>query len=513
MPEFAEALRSVAAGEPRRTIEIGNNDVSYLLQVVPYQDPDGRRRGAIVTLTDITELVALRRTAAEAFSKLEAASAALTQQATYDTVTEKLNRAAFTQGVDRELARAARAGTEVALVWIDLDRFKGINDHFGHEAGDMVLRTCADRIASAVRQTDLVGRIGGDEFGVLLTNGPTEGELDVILERLVAVLAEPIAIRDAEVSVGASLGIALYPRDESTADGLLRAADAAMYEVKRNGGNDFAYFSVKMNEAAELRHTMRRLVEQGMTNGEFEVFYQPIVHTNGGQVWGVESLIRWRRNKEIVPAAEFITFCQESGQIRALGLLTLGLLRSDIAALRDAGHSALHVSVNFSAEQLADPHLASLLAQWSATDGLERVVIEIVESVFLPSNADGLATVQELSALGAGISIDDYGSGYSNIRLVKELSPDFVKLDRTFLGPDSEMERVTVLDVDRALIRSAIEMAHAIGAEVVAEGIEDAATMQAVTDLGADYIQGYHIARPMPLADLLLWLDGRTTAG
>ncbi len=513
MPEFAEALRSVAAGEPRRTIEIGNNDVSYLLQVLPYQDPDGRRRGAIVTLTDVTEMVALRSTAAEAFSRLEGVTAQLMQQATYDSVTGQLTRAAFTQGVNRELSRAARSGTNVALAWIDIDRFKEINDQYGHEAGDTVLRTAAERIAAAVRGTDLVGRLGGDEFGVLLTNYQQEGELDVILERVIEALAEPMTLRDAETTVSGSLGVALYPRDESALEGLMRAADAAMYVVKRSGGDHFAYFSAEMNEAAELRHTMRRLVEQGMTNGEFEVFYQPIVRADDGKVWGVESLIRWHRDGEIVPAADFITFCQESGQIRALGLLTLTLLRADITALRDAGHVDLSVAVNMSAEQLADPHLAGLLTSWPVPGGLESLVIEVVESVFLPSNADGLATVQELSALGAGISIDDYGSGYSNIRLVKELSPDFVKLDRTFLGPDSEMERVTVLDVDRALIRSAIEMAHAIGAEVVAEGIEDAATMQAVTDLGADYIQGYHIARAMPLADLLLWLDGRTTAG
>jgi two-component system CheB/CheR fusion protein len=292
----------------------------------------------------------------------------------------------------------------------------------------------------------------------------------------------------------------------------MRAADAAMYVVKRSGGDHFAYFSAEMNEAAEYRRSMRRLVERGIAGGEFELYYQPIVHADDGKVWGVESLIRWHRDGEIVPAADFITFCQESGQIRALGLLTLTLLRADITALRDAGHVDLSVAVNMSAEQLADPHLAGLLTSWPVPGGLESLVIEVVESVFLPSNAAGLATVMQLADLGARISIDDYGSGYSNIRLVKELSPTYIKLDRTFLGPDSEHERGGSVDIDRALIRSGIEMAHAVGAEVVAEGIEDADTGQALTDLGTDFIQGYYIARPMPLGDLLSWLESRAQA-
>ena len=502
IPGLEDALRAVVAGAPRRSIEAQNGDVAYLVQVLPYRAPDGHHIGAIVTLTDVSELVELRQTAETALVELQGKSDLLTQQATFDAVTGLLNRGYFGDLVQREVVRSSRGGGRLALAWIDLDRFKEVNDEFGHETGDVTLRTVGERVHENVRGSDFVGRLGGDEIGIVIAGYQSPAELDRILERIVVAVREPILSDGQSSSVTASIGVALYPEDALYAKDLMRAADAAMYDVKRQGGDGYGYFDASMNLEAGLRRTRRLELARAIGEREFVMHYQPIVDASTGSVWGVEALVRWARDGQIVSADEFIPFCEESGQIRQLGLLTLDLVRADVRALRAHGHGDLKTAYNMSVTQLEDRHFGDVVAT-VPPEGLSGVVVEVIESVFLPDRLHALRAIDDLTRLGAEISIDDYGAGYSNVRLLESLSPAYIKLDRTFLSEHHSDESRSVL------IRSAVEVSHVVGARVIAEGIEDDAQLQLVREAGADFVQGYGIARPMPLEDLLLWLDQR----
>jgi two-component system CheB/CheR fusion protein len=258
-----------------------------------------------------------------------------------------------------------------------------------------------------------------------------------------------------------------------------------------------------MNDEAEARHARHLEITSAIDAQHFELHYQPIVAAIDGSVWGFEALIRWHRQGELVNAADFIGFCEDTGLIRRFGPLTLSLLRNDLAVLHAHALGNLPVCFNMSVQQLEDRQLADLLSSWPSPTGLAGLVVEVTESVFLPGNTWAIDALATFSRLGAEISVDDYGSGYSNFRLLETLAPRYIKLDRSFLSEHAASDRGI------ALLRSAIEMVHALDAIVIAEGIEDDAQLALVTELGADMVQGYAIARPMPLPALIAWLESR----
>ncbi|WP_323247828.1 EAL domain-containing protein [Synechococcus sp. CCY9202] len=426
----------------------------------------------------------------------------LERMARFDSATGLLNRLSFSEALNREIARSSREMLPLALAWVDLDHFKEINDQYGHAAGDEVLCAIGNRLQKEIRSgKDYVGRLGGDEFGVIIAGYADQHELDAILERLMLGLSQPILAADVELKVGTSVGVAIYGKDATTVDDFLRAADAAMYGIKKQGGNTFQYFTEAMNAAAEQRRLLRRALAEAIASESFELYYQPIVAATQGTLWGVEALIRWHRDGQVVSAGDFIEFAEQSGLIRELGPLTLRLLRADLERLSARGRSDLSVSLNMSVKQLEDPQLSSLLQSWPAAHGLKGLVVEVVESILLPDNSAALQVVHGLIDHGAAISIDDYGTGYSNLRLLKMLEPAFIKLDRSLLLLSLEDDR------GKQLMRSAIELAHGLGAVVVVEGISDPGMATFCQELGADYLQGFAIARPMPLPDLLGWLE------
>jgi two-component system, chemotaxis family, CheB/CheR fusion protein len=503
IPGFENALRGVVAGGPRVSIEAGNDRTSYLVQILPYKAPGGRRLGAIVTLTDVSEMVDLRTIAEKAFTELQDKSELLEHEATFDSVTGLVNRGHFSQLLANAVARADRAGTHLALAWIDLDKFKEVNDEYGHEAGDLTLRVTGQRVMQSVRVSDAVGRLGGDEVGVLISGYSTTAELDVVLERIVAATREGIPLDDQEMHLTASVGVALFPEDARSPKDLMRAADAAMYEVKRQSGDGYAYFDESMNEAAGARRIRRREIAAALENNEFVMYYQPVVDARSGAVWGVEALVRWQRDGAVLSADQFVPFCEDSGQIRALGMVTMALVRTDVDTVRAAGHPDLRLAFNMSVTQLEDRHFATLLDGFSEPDSLAGLVVEILESVFLPDHGQALQILDRLSSLGAQTSIDDYGSGYSNVRLLETLEPDYIKLDRSFLSEHHNSQGRS------ALVRSAVEISHVVGALVIAEGIETDEQHDLVREAGVDFVQGFGVALPMPLDELLEWLADR----
>ncbi|MDO8390953.1 MAG: EAL domain-containing protein [Actinomycetota bacterium] len=438
---------------------------------------------------------------------LHESTALLSRQARFDeSGTGLLNRAAFRTELGRELAHFGRSGERLALIWLDLDRFKEVNDQHGHEAGDIVLRTVAQRLTGGLRAGDLLGRLGGDEFGIAVAGHRSIAELELFLARLPELLSEPIALPEALVTVRGSFGVAFFPDDAVELDALLRSADAAMYAAKSGGGKSLSYFTSDLNAVADERRAMRLAIGAALTKHEFELYYQPVVSATDGSLHKVEALLRWHRDGRVVAAGEFIGFAEESGQIRELGPLTFALLRHDLETLRAGGHGGLPVSVNMSATQLEDRSLTALLSHWPTATGLAGLVVEIVESVFLPAGSQAMAALGALSAQGAAISIDDFGTGFSNLQLLQTLSPTYIKLDKSFLDGEPDSER------RRQLLRAAVDIAHSMGALVVAEGVETESQLTMSRDLGVELLQGYLIARPMPVGDLLQWITARNAA-
>jgi two-component system, chemotaxis family, CheB/CheR fusion protein len=499
IPGLDAALHGVLGGGPRLSIQARDDEVCYLVQVLPYKDSEGLTLGAIITLTDVTELDSLRATAEATLAELQVKSELLEGTA-FDSVTGLLNRKNFSDALANEISQSSRAGSQLALAWIDLDRFKEVNDEHGHDAGDVTLRTASARLLEVVRSTDVVGRLGGDEIGVLIVDYKSPGELDAVLDRLLDALRQPIEIDGRETRISGSIGVALFPEDAHSPEDLLVAADAAMYEVKKRLGDGAAYFTPSMSNAAAERRRMRIDIGAAIESCDFELHYQPIVHAMTNVVWGVEALVRWRRDGQLVPACDFIDFCEQSGQIRALGLLTLELMRNDLPIIKATRQEDLRIAFNVSVTQLEDRNFLNTIAAIDPPHRLGGLVVEIVESVFLPGRSKALELLDSLVALGAEACIDDYGSGYSNIGLLQALTPAYIKLDRSFLSQQRGSE------TRAALIRSAVEISHVIGAKVVVEGVEDDEHRALARDAGAEYVQGYAIARPMPLADLTTWL-------
>jgi two-component system CheB/CheR fusion protein len=425
----------------------------------------------------------------------------LESQARIDAATGLLNRASFCEALERELARAAREETPLALAWVDLDRFKEVNDRYGHEAGDRVLRTVAERLSSVIRRgKDYVGRLGGDEFGVILIGYDDLHELDRILERAMRELLRPIPGAGVELSVGASVGLALHPRDATGLEELLHAADTAMYGAKEGGGNGFRYFQPEMNLAAEQRRSLWQSLSRSIDAEEFELHYQPILTAAGDRVWGLEALLRWRREGVPVAAESFIGFAEESGLIRRIGPLTLRLLRLDMQRLIAAGRQALPLCINMTLRQLEDSRLIEVLDLSPTPSGMAGIVVEVTESVLLPEHLRARETLQTLVAQGARLCVDNYGSGYSSLQELQQLGPSLIKLAPALLVASAEAR-------DR-LLRPAVGLVHALGGLAVLGGVEHADQRELAKAVGADLQQGRALALPMPLEELLEWLAG-----
>ena len=502
-----EAINSVFSGEMAQSIQVSDERSSFLVKVLPYTSHDGRRLGAIISLTDVTEVDALRKIAEQSLESLRVQTGVLVEQAAIDPTTSLFNRRYFAQRLDIELSRAKRADTSFALAWIDVDRFKEVNDERGHDTGDVALRLVGSRIQQQLRAGDVVGRLGGDEFGAIITECTQSSDLDAILERITASLREPVMIGEHEVRMSASVGVALYPQDGTTARELMRAADTAMYVRKSKAGDGFAYFESAMNRSADDRRARRLELENAIRSGEFMMHYQPVIRLSDGQVSGVGSLLRWHHGGRVIPASEFIPFCEETGQIRALGMQAIDLLLADVRVMIASGFPDLKVGLNMSVSQLEDRNFIDRLARWPHERTLNQLIVEIVESVFLPAHHQALDSVAELVRRGAAIAVDDYGSGYSNMRLLESLAPAFIKLDRSFLGHGHSAQH------QAAVIRSAVEVSHVVGAQVIAEGIETAEQRDLVMTAGADFVQGNFDAPAMALTDLLVWLGQRMANG
>jgi diguanylate cyclase (GGDEF)-like protein len=390
---------------------------------------------------------------------------------------------------------------------MDLDRFKYVNDTLGHPVGDMVLQQVAKRLSALVRKSDTTARLGGDEFAVLLVNAGIE-EAGGVARKIVAALEQPIVVNQHALDVRASIGIAGFPAHGADAETLVRQGDAAMYAAKR-ANSGFAVYEARMHAQREELLTMLSELRQAIERGELRLLYQPKVTLSGGVTTGVEALVRWMHPaKGMVAPDRFIPFAEQTGFIKTLTAWVVDAAARQGAAWRAAGRS-VRISVNISAQDLLNPELPDLLAGALERHALpaQLLGIEITESGVMQDAARAVEVLRRLEGLGVRRSIDDFGTGYSSLAYVKQLNVDELKIDRSFIRNIVRDER------DRAIVMSTVELAHNLGLDVIAEGVEDQPTADLLRELGCDAIQGWLVSRPLEAAALETWLRARPAQG
>jgi diguanylate cyclase (GGDEF)-like protein/PAS domain S-box-containing protein len=411
----------------------------------------------------------------------------------HDALTGLCNRPAFALGLDRQLEEQAREHLPFALLGVDLDRFKAVNDTLGHPLGDVLLKRVAQRLRSAVRESDLVGRIGGDEFCILLAAPVTPDDAAALAHRVVEMLRRPFIVDSEVVSIGASVGVAMAPRDGGDAVELMKHADLALYRAKKDGGNAVRFFEPGADRAVHERRLLEMQLRRALRQDELDAHYQPLFDLRTQTVHGFEALARWRHpERGLLLPGEFIALAEETGLIVPLGARILALA----AAQAVAWGEEVSVAVNLSAMQFADGKLVETVRATLAQTGLDphRLELEITESVLLRESAATLATLHDLRALGVRISMDDFGTGYSSLRYLRSFPFDKIKIDQSFVHEMlSNAECATIID-------AVIGIGRRLGITTTAEGVETAAQMARLQEAGCDMVQGYLIGRPEPAA-------------
>jgi diguanylate cyclase (GGDEF)-like protein/PAS domain S-box-containing protein len=419
--------------------------------------------------------------------------------ARYDGLTGLPNRSMFMDELERALARARRHGSAFALFFIDLDRFKNINDSLGHGAGDQLLKVMAERLRGLLRDSDLVARLGGDEFVVLLDGTVDAAALAHVARKALAAIAEPVLLEQRNYQVTGSVGISLYPDDGADAATLLKNADAAMYLAKAQGKNNFQFYTPQLAAQSAQQFALESDLRAALQRDELLLHFQPKVQVDGGALVGMEALLRWNHpQRGLLAPGAFITLAEDSGLILPIGQWVLAAACRQMRAWRDAGLWVPRCAINLSARQFVTDSLADEVAQALAAHGLpaDMLEVEITESVLMSDPQRANRTLQALHALGVHIAIDDFGTGYSSLAYLKRFPAQTVKIDRSFVNGLPEDRD------DAAITQAVIAMAHSLGLEVVAEGVETQAQLEFLQRLGCDQAQGYFMGRPVSAEQL-----------
>ena len=454
-------------------------------------ESDDRQALSLSVMTDVTDL--------------KEAETRNHRQAITDHLTGLINRQGFEAVLDDMIGKADQLGHQLACLFVDLDRFKWINDNLGHAAGDDVLCDVASRLRRQLRANDMIARLGGDEFAILLS-APNARQLATdVSSRLAASLRTPIVSQGCELSVSASIGIAVYPDHAATAADLLQKSDMAMYARKRSGKNGVQFFDADMLDIARKRLETEQFIDQGLREDWFEAHLQPIVALSDGRVAGFEALMRLRHpQRGILPPGEIVGIAEENGSITRIGDAILSKSIANLAAISAApGFAETYLAVNFSPlqfEPALPTRLAGLLMENDVTP--RRIVIEITEAVLMLDNPVVREVLDALSALGCRIALDDFGTGYSSLSYLNRFPVDIVKIDQSFTRSLSTSEQA-LRDKSRMLVEGIRTISHQMGCTVVAEGIETDEQWEILRAMDIEFGQGYLFSRPLPLAALV----------
>ena len=424
----------------------------------------------------------------------------------HDNLTGLPNNRLFKDRLQQSIAHAQRNDSMLAVLFLDLDRFKLINDSMGHDVGDKLLQVIADRLIEGTRRQDSVGinmtfdansvaRLGGDEFTILLEKVSGQASITTVAKRLIDISALPIYIDNHEIFTSTSIGIALYPNDGKEADTLLKNADTAMYHAKKQGRNNFQFFDPSMNEASVEQLAIETSLRKAIDNNELVLYYQPQVSIIGGQIVGMEALLRWKHPlKGFISPTSFIPVAEETGMIIKIGEWVIHEACKQGADWAKRGFKPILISVNLSAKQLREDRLNEIIAQILVETGMnpKYLGLELTESAIILDPERALERLKNIKSMGIKMSMDDFGTGYSSLSYLKKFPLDTLKIDQSFIHD------IMLNQEDASLVKAIISMAHSLGMDVVAEGVEQQEQMEFLAKHGCDTIQGYLFSRALP---------------
>jgi diguanylate cyclase (GGDEF)-like protein/PAS domain S-box-containing protein len=430
----------------------------------------------------------------------------LTRQAHFDALTGLPNRVLCFDRLKQALSHAHRMHRGVGLLFVDLDRFKNVNDTLGHPAGDRLLQEVAARLTRCVRADDTVSRLGGDEFAVILTEIGQAQDAAVVAKKILDAMGRPFNLGGTEVFVGASIGIATYPADGEDGETLVKNADAAMFRAKLLGRNNFQFYTAALNERAVEKLKLENSLRHALERGEFLLHFQPKADLATGAITGFEALLRWKcAERGLIQPGHFVPVLEESGLIVPVGEWVLRAACGQLRAWRDAGFAPLPIAVNLSPRQFHRQDICGTIRRALAEHGVDASLLEleITESAAMDNAEEAVVKLNELRALGVHLSMDDFGTGYSSLSYLKRFPLDSVKIDRSFVTdlPDDAD--------DAAISKAVIGMAHSLSMKVIAEGVENERQRAFLAGSGCDQMQGYLLSRPLPAAECVRFLERR----
>ncbi|MDO9519511.1 MAG: EAL domain-containing protein [Pseudohongiella sp.] len=481
-----EAMQ-LGAGWETFMVSIRKNGDRFWQQVTasPIHDDLGSLSHIVLNIDDISERV-------ETQAQME-------KLAFYDPLTGLENRRLFRDRLDQGLKRVRRSKKGMALLFLDLDQFKRINDTLGHDAGDELLCVVAQRLRSCVREEDIVSRLGGDEFTILLADIAHADDASLVARKILKALQDPIPLGEQEVIVSCSIGITIAPEDSMNASVLMRNADLAMYRAKDQGRNNFQYFTDDMNIESQARMSLENELRLAVNNEDFVVFFQPQVNLNERRICGFEALVRWRHEQvDLISPDRFIPVAEETGLIIKVGEIVLRQACRQMSEMQARGLTGLTVAVNLSARQFRDRNLVSMIRKTLQETGLEPqwLELEITESMLMDNIEQAIDILTELKAIGVTIAIDDFGTGYSSLSYLTRLPVDKLKVDRSFVSNLPESPRHT------AIATAIIAMAQRLRLQVVAEGVETQPQADFLHGHQCSILQGYLFGRPVDASEL-----------
>ncbi len=451
----------------------------------PLRNADGSVSGVLTTSLDITD----RKRAEERLHHL----------AHYDTLINLPNRTLLAERLDIELKRIEATGGMLALHFIDLDRFKSVNDAFGHHVGDQFLKVVATRLSASVRGSDIVARLGGDEFAIVQPDIAGEEDAIALARRVIEAMRQPFFFERHELKATASVGITLCPRDATTADDLLRNADLAMYRAKASGRDDYCCFVDEMRRRAKGLIALESELNLALQRQEFELYYQPQFEIGSRRIVGIESLLRWNRpGQGVVLPAEFLSLAEESGLIVPINEWVLRESCRQARAWFGTERARMRIAVNLSSEQFRKQNVRDLILSALDESGLDpgNLELELTERVVMANIETMARDLSELYELGVRFAIDDFGTGYSSLTYLKMFPVHRLKIDQSFVGP------LMTSRADAAIVRAIINLAHSLGARALAEGVETAEQFCQLAAEDCDELQGFYLARPLPAAEI-----------